>query len=125
MSIYAAAIRRTLLPFFLRRENRQSSLPHWRFFEKSQFWPRQKLLDYQWDRLSQLIIYSYENVPYYKQVFDERGLQPGDIKGFDDLTKLPILTRDDIFKQGDRILSARYDKSVLQEFTTGGTTGSP
>ena len=68
------------------------------FLQQSQWWSRQKLEEYQMQQLSSLLHHAYENVPYYRGVFDERGLKPGDVQNFDDLKKLPYLTKDD-FKE--------------------------
>ncbi|MCX6826813.1 MAG: hypothetical protein NTV06_06080, partial [candidate division Zixibacteria bacterium] len=73
MNLYSALLRRTIFPWILKRDDRLSALRHWRFFEKSQYWSKQKLLDYQWMQLKKLLQYSYENSPYYAHIFRERG----------------------------------------------------
>jgi phenylacetate-CoA ligase len=62
--------------------------------QESQWWSREKLEEYQMQQLSKLLNHAYENVPYYQKVFDERGLRPKDIQNFDDLRKLPYLTKE-------------------------------
>ena len=111
------------MPVALKRDNRLPALKYWREFEQSQYWPRQKHLDYQWERLRTLLSYSYENCSYYKDIFDERGLNPESFKGFDDLSRLPILTRDIIFDQGERLISGSIPAEDIMKFPTGGTTG--
>ena len=46
------------------------------FLQKSQWWSREKLEEYQMQQLAKLLTHSYENIPYYRRVFDERGLKP-------------------------------------------------
>lgn len=121
--MYSSILRKVFLPYLLRRDGRQSALAHWNALEGSQFWPLQKLLDYQWENLKRLIRYSYDNCPYYTDAFGERGLTPDSIKDFSDLSLIPILTRDIIFEQGKRILSRSMPESEVMEFSTGGTTG--
>ena len=36
--------------------------------EASQWWPRQRLLELQAQRLGQLVTYAYDNVPYYRPI---------------------------------------------------------
>jgi len=62
------------------------------FLQESQWWSREQLEEYQLEQLSKLLHHAYENVPYYRRVFDERGLKPRDIQDLKDLQKLPYLT---------------------------------
>ncbi|MDD2474026.1 MAG: phenylacetate--CoA ligase family protein, partial [Methanoculleus sp.] len=59
---------------------------------RSQRWSREELTAYQIQTLSRLLDHAYENVPYYRRVFQERNLVPGDIQTLDDLALLPFLT---------------------------------
>ena len=63
------------------------------FLQESQWWSKEQLEEYQQGLLSTLLHHAYENVLYYRRVFDERGLKPKDILDFDDLQKLPYLTK--------------------------------
>ncbi len=44
-------------------------------------------------RLKKQVKYMYDNVPYYRRKLDAIGLGPGDVKGIDDITKLPFLDK--------------------------------
>ena len=48
--------------------------------QKSQWWSREELEEYQLQQLSKLLSSAYENVPYYRRIFDEQGLMPRDIQ---------------------------------------------
>jgi len=50
------------------------------FLQQSQWWSPEELAAYQAQALSRLLDHAYENVPYYRRVFRERGLVPGDIR---------------------------------------------
>ena len=78
-------LEKAILPWVLNREGRGSALVHWRAMEASQYWTKQQLLDFQWQRLIELLKHAYDTVPYYQQVFRERGLSPGSFRSFDDL----------------------------------------
>ena len=60
------------------------------FLQESQWWSREQLEAYQLEQLSKLLHHAYENVPYYRKVFDERGLKPKDIQDFKDLQQSKI-----------------------------------
>jgi phenylacetate-CoA ligase len=95
------------------------------FLQESQWWSKEKLEEYQMKQLEKLLRHSYENVPYYRRVFDERGLKLKDIQDFDDLKKLPYLTKEIIQNNLEDLVAQNYPKSKLQYSTTGGSTGIP
>ena len=93
--------------------------------QKSQWWTREQLEEYQLEQLSQLLHHAYGNVPYYQRVFDERGLKPKDIQDFKDLQMLPYLTKEIIQNNLPDLVAQNYRQSKLQYATTGGSTGIP
>ena len=96
------------------------------FLEESQWWPEEKLKEYQDGKLRNLINHAYKNVPYYREVFDRHGIGPQDIRSSDDLVKVPILTKDIIRKNfPDRITAALNGNGKDGIWTTGGSTGEP
>ena len=95
------------------------------FLQESQWWSKEKLEEYQMQQLSRLLHHAYKNVPYYKRIFDERGLKPKDIITIDDLRKLPYLTKDIIRKNLSDLIAQNYPHSKLHYVTTGGSTGIP
>jgi len=95
------------------------------FLQESQWWSREKLEEYQMQQLSKLLSDAYENVPYYRKVFDERGLQPKDIQNFNDLRKLPYLTKEDVRNNLNDLMAKNLPKSRFQYVSTSGSTGIP
>jgi len=95
------------------------------FLQESQWWSRKQLEEYQMRQLEKLLNHVYENVPYYKKIFDERGLKPKDIQDFDDLKKIPYLTKEIIRNNLKDLIARNYPSSKLQYCTTGGSTGIP
>ncbi len=76
-------------------------------------------------QLGRLLEHAYTSVPYYRRVFDERGLKPGHIQDFNDLKKLPFLTRDLVRTNLKDLISSNYSPARLEYVTTGGSTGVP
>jgi phenylacetate-CoA ligase len=97
----------------------------YKFLQKSQYWSRDQLEEYQLQRLSKLLNHAYENVPYYRKVFDERGLKPKDIQDFSDLRKLPVLTKEIIQENFNDLKARNYPEKKFEYVTTGGSTGIP
>ena len=55
---------------------------------------REELTEYQNEKLREIVCYAYENVPYYKDLFDEKGIDPASIRTAEDLPRIPVLTKE-------------------------------
>ncbi len=84
-----------------------------------------EMRDYQSRRLREIVSHAYETVPYYRELWDQIGLRPSDVASVDDLHKLPILTRDSLIANRERLVSSRASRRDLRLATTSGTTGYP
>ena len=77
-------------------------------------------------RLRALVAHAYENVPYYRGLFDSVGLRPRHIQTLRDLVRIPITTRADLQSAPARDLIARgYRLERLAAHRTSGSTGEP
>jgi len=65
----------------------------------------------------------YENVKYYRDLMDEKGVTPDDIKGIEDLHKLPFLTKADLRNAYPYGLLGADLKDCVRIHSTSGTTG--
>ena len=95
------------------------------FLLDSQYWPKETIEDYQFNKLRILIDHAYENIPYYKETFDKHDFKPTDLVELKDLNKIPILTKKDIRKNFDRLIDPSVDRDDLTLNSTGGSTGVP
>ncbi len=86
---------------------------------------RDKLRDLQLCRLKETVSRVYEKVPYYKKLFDSRGLKPSDIKSLKDISKLPFTTKEALRENYPYGLFAVPLKEVLEIHASSGTTGKP
>lgn len=96
-----------------------------RLLNRSQWFSRSELEEFQNRRLNEIISFAHEHIPYYRRVFDERGLRPSDISCANDLQKLPYLTKDlirDNFKDLHLPHMRPYKPKLIQ---TSGTSGTP
>ena len=69
--------------------------------------------------------HAYDNVPYYRRIFDERGLKPDDIQSSIDLMKLPVLTKQVIRENFDQMMARGFPANEMVLTRTGGSTGEP
>ena len=102
-----------------------STIKNLETLNKTQWLPLSEIERFQYQRLQRLLIYAYENIPYYHTVFKTRGLHPTDIKNTADLQKLPILTKDIIRKQLSELIPNNSQQNKIFPTATGGSTGEP
>jgi phenylacetate-CoA ligase len=96
-----------------------------RFFEQSQWMPLGELRQFQEQRLRTTIRQAYFHVPYYRQLFDERGLKPRDIRRIEDLSKLPLLSKEGVRENRDALVADNARRFRPAVICTSGTTGQP
>ena len=85
--------------------------------------PIEEMKKLQSEKLVKQVKHVYKNVPYYKNLMDEKGVKPEDIKGIDDLHKLPFLTKADLRDAYPYGLLAKPLDDCVRIQSTSGTTG--
>ena len=65
----------------------------------------------------------WDRVPYYKKLMQDKGLEPGDITGIQDIWKLPFLTKEDLREAYPYGLLAEPLSNCVRIHSTSGTTG--
>ncbi|MGC2449521.1 MAG: hypothetical protein WA477_17870 [Candidatus Sulfotelmatobacter sp.] len=78
---------------------------------------------YQNEKLCRLIRHAFENVPYYRERWKSLKLSAEDIRCREDLAKLPVLTKEDVRQNLERLVSEKVSKHELVFRHTSGTTG--
>lgn len=84
---------------------------------------RDEIINMQSARLRKTVDRVYHNVVFYRKKMQELGLEPGDIKGIEDLDKLPFTTKEDLRDNYPFGLFAVPDSQVLRLHASSGTTG--
>lgn len=74
-------------------------------------------------RLVKTVDYVYHNVEFYRKKMQQLGLLPGDIKGVEDITKLPFTTKDDLRDNYPFGLFATPKSQIVRIHASSGTTG--
>ena len=74
-------------------------------------------------RLVKLVDYMYHNVEFYRKKMQAIDLMPGDIKGLEDITKLPFTTKDDLRDNYPFGLFAVPNSEIVRIHASSGTTG--
>ena len=84
---------------------------------------REEMKKLQSEKLVKQVKHVYENVPYYRNLMDEKGVKPEDIKGIDDLHKLPFISKADLRDAYPYGLLAKPLEECVRIHSTSGTTG--
>ncbi|MCI4670855.1 MAG: phenylacetate--CoA ligase [Bacteroidia bacterium] len=87
--------------------------------------PLAQLRELQSKRLKSMLRRLYDQVPFYKELFTKEGLRPEDIKGIEDIHKLPFTTKEDLRKNYPFGLLAESMDQIRRIHASSGTTGKP
>ena len=87
--------------------------------------PREALAALQAKRLRALVERVYGAVPFYRKKLAAAGFKPGDVRGLDDLSRLPFTTKDDLRETYPFGLFAVPMERVVRVHASSGTTGKP
>ncbi len=85
--------------------------------------PTEQLRALQSERLVKQVQHVWDNVPYYRKLMEEKGVTPADIKGVEDLHKLPFLQKSDLRDAYPCGLLAKPLSDCVRIHSTSGTTG--
>ena len=93
--------------------------------------PLEKLLELQFMKFKKIFKFAYENSPFYKQLYREAGVEPEDIKTFEDIRKIPKVEKSMLreiqerepFPYGDMLAVPLEEVTEFRQ--TSGTTGMP
>ena len=84
---------------------------------------RDEMTNLQSARLVKLVDRVYHSVEYYRKKMQALGLEPGDIRGIEDLDKLPFTTKDDLRDTYPFGMFAVPNSQITRIHASSGTTG--
>ncbi|MBR5047391.1 MAG: phenylacetate--CoA ligase [Eubacterium sp.] len=84
---------------------------------------REEIVRIQNEKIVKQVKYVYDNVPYYRALMEKKGITPKDIKGIEDIKKLPFLSKDDLREAYPYGLLGTDLKNCVRIQSTSGTTG--
>jgi phenylacetate-CoA ligase len=92
--------------------------------EKRALWSPEQISEYRDNRLSDYLLYVYDHVPFYRQIFLELNVRPEEIKSLNDLDLLPVLNKKTINENYPDLISKAIPLKDHILAHTSGTTGS-
>jgi phenylacetate-CoA ligase len=87
--------------------------------------PLEEMQKLQLKSLQETIKWVHERIPFYKNKFQDMGLEPGDIKSLEDLAKLPFTVKTDLRDNYPFGLCAVPMSELVRIHASSGTTGKP
>lgn len=95
------------------------------FNPQAEAMPIKELRQLQGERLKTLVARAYENVPFYRAKFDAQGVKPGDVRGIEDIAKLPFTRKPEFREQYPFGMFAAPMRDIVRIHASSGTTGKP
>ena len=108
-----------------RRENTREFYGYLAEAEEMQWWPLERLEEWQNERLRAIVQHAATKVPYYRRLFAEHGISAGQIQTKADLHVVPTLSKATIRRDWRSLVAEGYDVRKLRSESTSGTTGTP
>jgi len=96
-------------------------------FERSEWWPPERLRAHQFRQLQSLLDHAAAEVPYYRDLLSRAGFRPGETLTESVWQRIPILTRREVQQRGMDLHAGRYPSfhGKKSEQHTSGSTGMP
>ncbi len=85
---------------------------------------KEEIIKFQESQLPIILGYLNSNSNFYRRLFKDNSININTIKTLDDLTRIPVTTKNDLQKHNNDFLCVEKDK-VIDYITTSGTLGEP
>lgn len=91
------------------------------FLNQSQWWSRDRLEQFQLQKLQQLLTECMQSNAYYQNTWNKLGFHPKDVSSLDDLRMLPVLTKEEYRRNYAQLNTGGTGSREIRK--TSGTTG--
>ena len=98
---------------------------YWREMRRTQWLSADEFHARQMTQLRWLLRDAAQNVPYYQSLFQALGATPDDFRELSDLTRLPVLEKQQLRENPEQFFHRYSDRGRLIEDHTSGSTGEP
>jgi phenylacetate-CoA ligase len=111
-----------VIPLWAKWE-RSNYLTHLEHLNKSQYFSKEKVREYQWQKLQEILSHAYEYCKFYRKKFDKQGINPAEVRSIEDFSSIPVLSKDEVRASRDELFVPNSDRYI--RFLTSGSTGKP
>ena len=99
----------------------QKMISRLKFLERAQWWEKDRIVRFQNKELSKLVKVAYQEVPFYRDLFNAAKVSPDEIQSSKDLQRLPVVTKDMLRKDYPNLTTRSTDKKTYETSTSGST----
>ena len=125
MSFYTKLYKSIVFPLYSKYIKKSSVYSEYTKAEQRLNWNSKDLEAFQWQRLELLLRHCWDNVPYYRSVWEKYGINDiSEIKNLADFERLPVLTKQNVSDNYDDLIP-KLAKGKNIKKATGGSTGQP
>ncbi len=95
------------------------------FAREAQWWPSERVREYQVKKLREILTLGYECTRYYRSAFESAGFHPGDFRSTDDISRLPTIDKSVVLENLSRMCAQNPAARGVEGVSTAGTSGAP
>lgn len=123
--LYESLFRHAVYPAYETVWRGRSTLAYLREYEAQQWLSPEALAALQWRKIERLLAHCWNEVPYYRRAWAERGVAgPQDIRTEADFARLPVLTKADARANWEDLVAPSRRADLMYKATSG-STGEP
>jgi len=116
-------------PFKVFHRNKLLGKNYKLFYEEAkmlEYATKEQIEEYQFLKLKSLLQHAYNTVPFYRDTWNEHGIDINKIQSLDDFyNSIPLVTRDMVQDAPERFVSSIYKPAQGLLMNSGGSTGIP
>jgi len=96
-----------------------------KFIRDAQWWPAERIREYQLGKLQEILKLAYERTKFYRRMFDKVGFHPDDFQSLDSISKLPMIDKQVVVENIADMCTKNIADRDVDFGSTGGTSGTP
>lgn len=123
--MYSKIVKHVNFPLYSLLSGKYIYYRHYNQLEKNQWLAPGRLERLRWKLFTALIKDAYNNTHFYKEVIGDLGANPNDFCSMEAYRKLPILTKQTLQRERNRLKSKNLVPGSFTEDASGGSTGEP
>lgn len=104
---------------------RRKAVKYYSYLMKNQILDREEIKKMQFTKIKKLVEHAYSHSKFYNEKYNSVGFSPRILKSYEDIIKIPVLTKTDLRNNFETIIIDNFEKKYLRKSSTGGSTGVP
>lgn len=125
MSLYEKLFKKVIFPFYDKTLHKRKTVSYLKDYQHNLHLGQKEIEALQWVKLKDLLQHCIDNVSYYRETWAELGFHSAsDFKTMEDFERLPILTKQIVRDNHQKLIAVNYQGKNLKK-ATGGSTGQP